>query len=547
MYCEKCGEKLNEGAMFCHGCGAPITQSDENGRKQSFAGEIVKCPSCGEILSAFEGICPSCGFELRNIKSSKAVSEFAYELKKSTSNSEKANIIRNFPVPHTREDILEFLILASSNIEEDIQNDISEAWKSKMDQTYQKATVVINDEKELEHITELYKTAEEKLKKKKSRETVKSVGNAISQLLPVLPNTFLVFGWLISIFVLIPLSGTGVDVAGFNASQLLLWIDFIIGAVLIPLALKCDSYLPRLVTVLGLLLSIIVIIPKCSKNLDVAGFNGYQLILIIDIICSAVILVRMFKNHINADEKKGLNGASIILTIGIIVILLIIYGITSLLNPSGAKEATDYNYEEDDERDYNDVFQWPEDGLAVKLPKPSGVNGEIEIDRDDFFKIYVYNMDKESYERYISECEEKGFVVDAEKNTTSYNAYDSEGYKLHLSYDKDDKYIFITLETPIKMTSLSWPTSGIATKLPVPKSLMGKFATNSSDTFSVYICETSLEDFNAYVDECIANGFDVDYSRYDQSYYAEDKDGADLTITFEGNEIMYISIYDWSK
>ena len=153
-------------------------------------------------------------------------------------------------------------------------------------------------------------------------------------------------------------------------------------------------------------------------------------------------------------------------------------------------------------------------------------------------------MDKESYERYISECEEKGFVVDAEKNTTSYNAYDSEGYKLHLSYDKDDKYIFITLETPIKMTSLSWPTSGIATKLPVPKSLMGKFATNSSDTFSVYICETSLEDFNAYVDECIANGFDVDYSRYDQSYYAEDKDGADLTITFEGNEIMYISIYN---
>ena len=76
---------------------------------------------------------------------------------------------------------------------------------------------------------------------------------------------------------------------------------------------------------------------------------------------------------------------------------------------------------------------------------------------------------------------------------------------------------------------------------------MGKFATNSSDTFSVYICETSLEDFNAYVDECIANGFDVDYSRYDQSYYAEDKDGADLTIIFEGNEIMYISIYDWSK
>lgn len=167
MYCEKCGEKLNEGAKFCHGCGAPITQSTENGRKQSFAGEIVKCPSCGEILSAFEGICPSCGFELRNIKSSKAVNAFAYELKKSTSNSEKANIIRNFPVPNTREDILEFLILASSNIEEDIQNDISEAWKSKMDQTYQKATVVITDEKELEHITELYKTAEEKLKKRK--------------------------------------------------------------------------------------------------------------------------------------------------------------------------------------------------------------------------------------------------------------------------------------------------------------------------------------------------------------------------------------------
>ena len=53
---------------------------------------------------------------------------------------QKANLIINFSVPNTREDILEFMILASSNIDvkKGIDDEVTKAWLSKLDQVYEK-------------------------------------------------------------------------------------------------------------------------------------------------------------------------------------------------------------------------------------------------------------------------------------------------------------------------------------------------------------------------------------------------------------------------
>ena len=78
--------------------------------KSSKKGDIRICPACGHILGAFQGYCPECGYEFVGIAANIAYSELAKELKKTKSLEKKAEIIENFCVPNTKEDLLEFLI-----------------------------------------------------------------------------------------------------------------------------------------------------------------------------------------------------------------------------------------------------------------------------------------------------------------------------------------------------------------------------------------------------------------------------------------------------
>ena len=38
---------------------------------------------------------------------------------------------------------------------------------------------------------------------------------------------------------------------------------------------------------------------------------------------------------------------------------------------------------------------------------------------------------------------------------------------------------------------------------------------------------------------------DYDYDRHDKSFYATDKSGNDLTVCYEGFDIMYIYVRNW--
>lgn len=170
QFCPYCGTKLDVGARFCKHCGESVETKIDVGsktqqknrvepnpsqRKAVYEGYLHKCPSCGQILESFVSHCPTCGYEIRGTKSATAVREFelklqditerqmpAFEEKKSVmkmvfgrdfknsddeaiarqnfedqKNEEKATLIINFSVPNTKEDILEFMILAASNIQ----------------------------------------------------------------------------------------------------------------------------------------------------------------------------------------------------------------------------------------------------------------------------------------------------------------------------------------------------------------------------------------------------------------------------------------------
>ena len=332
-FCINCGQELADDAKFCAGCGKAVNDNNSSAQRKSvYDGELHKCPNCGEVLNSFVTNCPSCDYEIRGISASSAVKEFAAQLTSAKTQQEKTAIIRNFPIPNTKEDIMEFMILASSNITNNLEPDISAAWQSKIEQAYQKATILFQNEQELLKIQNIYTQVCEKLNKQKKIETVKRAGDVIAELMPVLPNIIIVLGWLLSIFILLPMCRINLDDTGTNGYQLLLMFDLIAGSILIPFAFRCGSPLPKVITSLGLILSIIVLIPLCGKNLDSAGTNTYQLILILDIICSIIILIRMFKQKGNFQTSKtALNKISFIIALACVVILLIAYAIASIV------------------------------------------------------------------------------------------------------------------------------------------------------------------------------------------------------------------------
>ena len=163
-----------------------------------------KCPNCGEILDSFISRCPLCDCEIRSNEVSSALKKFKDELeaidrknsgynyrylKNLNEDDEKSKIkrkielIENYPIPNNKEDIKEFMILASSNFDANVYNknleveDISDAWLAKIKQCYQKASLILENE-DFEKIQEMYskimKSIEE-TKKSKIIENIKPV------------------------------------------------------------------------------------------------------------------------------------------------------------------------------------------------------------------------------------------------------------------------------------------------------------------------------------------------------------------------------------
>lgn len=540
-FCIKCGKKIDEGAKFCNNCGNAV--NNEEARRTSYDGEIHKCPNCGEELKAFEINCPACGHELRGTKVSNAIKEFASKLADADNNYQKFNIIRNYPIPNTKEDIFEFMVLASSNIDNSLDEDLSVAWESKIEQAYQKAQLIFENKKELGRIEVLYNQVCVKLNKKRRIQSVKRIDTVISELIPTLPNLIIVFGWLISIFVLLPLCGIQMENVDANGYQLLLMLDFVVGAIFIPISLKCRLALPKLLTTLGIVLSIIILIVANKDSI-------FKMILMVDIICSSVIFVKMFKySSKNDSEKINLNSLSFVMAIiltGILAIVYFIGGYIANANISNGDENIVNNiYESGEIKNYEEVYNWPNNGLCVHISQPSSQNGIIEINTDETFQICVYKMSFNEFELYMQNCIDKGFTVDGEKKTNSYKAYNAEGYELYLSYNEKQE-LYITIKKPIEMGEYEWPKSKIAKSLPKPESKVGKIIVNSSDSFSIYIGDTTIDAFNKYVEKSLKKGFDYDYDRYETSFSGKNKKEDDLSIIHLGNNTMLISIMNWN-
>ncbi len=187
-------------------------------------------------------------------------------------------------------------------------------------------------------------------------------------------------------------------------------------------------------------------------------------------------------------------------------------------------------------------YNWDEVVLADMLPKPASPYGEIISNSEDYLSLDVTKTTEAQYKDYIEACKEKGFTIDTETTGSFFYAYNDKGYKLSLSYYDYSSEMHISLDSAMEMETITWPDSELAKLLPVPKSTVGQIYSNDEDSFSAYIGNTSVEDYNAYVKACEDKGFTVDANKQDKSFTAKNADSYKLTVNYEGNNVIYISV-----
>ena len=226
-FCSNCGQQLSDGAKFCANCGTAVvsTAKANNSRKVVNDGALHKCPNCGELLSSFVSMCPSCGYELRNTTSGSAIKEFASKIELAETDEQRIRLIRNFTIPNTKEDILEFMILASTNADSIyISEEISNAWLVKLEQCYHKANLILTKDPDFSKIQSIYDKTHKRIKSgklKKARNSVKvkhekTSPGLMSSLIRAIPKTLGMIAGIAAFLVAISVDQAGENGVGYE-------------------------------------------------------------------------------------------------------------------------------------------------------------------------------------------------------------------------------------------------------------------------------------------------------------------------------------------
>jgi len=142
------GVDADEVEMVLDGRLHQIQANQVNTAKEKI-GNIKTCPACGASVKAMVVSCSECGHEFHNKKANKSISDLIFKLEKEDNKNydfdsdraeKKAKIITQFPIPQTREDILEFLSFSFPFLENtSLDDDEKKAWRTKAGQALMKA------------------------------------------------------------------------------------------------------------------------------------------------------------------------------------------------------------------------------------------------------------------------------------------------------------------------------------------------------------------------------------------------------------------------
>lgn len=193
-YCPNCGTKLVDGDVFCGNCGkrieaaaapcepvfsqAPTEERESPTKETKPKSGITRCPACGEIVDKNAVICPSCGFGIRDvadgsiallsqkldlIESKRPQNRNSDSHTTTATDERKISLIRSWPIPTNKDDLIEFAAMASGNciappndyMYRTAEDALADAWRSKFDQAYAKAEHLFGDSEDFALLKEL--------------------------------------------------------------------------------------------------------------------------------------------------------------------------------------------------------------------------------------------------------------------------------------------------------------------------------------------------------------------------------------------------------
>ena len=260
-FCPFCGNQVKDVSKFCPSCGSSLIKKAENTinilqqpqqqidytavptrqapQPRHISADMTNCPFCGAALSSFSLACPACGSEIRGRKANSACQQMLDKLDEIEANKprpkqssgfskflsgvsqitdafdyedpedkemsrinreierQKEEVIKRFIIPNNKEDILEFLLLAQSNLPCSLDEFIDDpdyylveeedAWAKKYDEAYRKAIIFLKNDpdfkivnREREKIEEEIAANQEKRRLKEEERQLKKE-NAISR------------------------------------------------------------------------------------------------------------------------------------------------------------------------------------------------------------------------------------------------------------------------------------------------------------------------------------------------------------------------------
>ena len=172
-------EMVLDARLYEHNHSQQATTSSQAAPTSKKFGDVKKCPTCGAIVESFTTKCHECGFEFRNVEANCSIQRLFDLLNNVEANSredadslagvfrnafadleggskdtrKKKAIIQNFPIPNTKEDILEFLTLAiplakkpSFFSDDEERKEMYPVWKAKCEQIIMKARFSMKDD-----------------------------------------------------------------------------------------------------------------------------------------------------------------------------------------------------------------------------------------------------------------------------------------------------------------------------------------------------------------------------------------------------------------
>jgi len=181
------------------------------------------------------------------------------------------------------------------------------------------------------------------------------------------------------------------------------------------------------------------------------------------------------------------------------------------------------------------TFEWPDTELSRLLPQPPSDKGEISSIDAESLMIQVDEISISQFETYITQCKEKGFSNDSEREGNIYSADSTDHFYLELQYTDYDSEMNIYLEAPKMVGALQWPSTALTSVIPDPKSGNGEITHNDEEKLWILVYDYSESKCESYLNEIEKYGFTIDSKTDSATYEAYNESGYHITIYDQSN------------